>query len=107
MRHLLISDIKYLGRVLIGHPFNPPHLMPLVEVVPHPGTDKNAVTEALNFYKSVGKRPILVKREAPGFAANRLQAALNYEAYSLVANGILSASDVGEWQLDSFDESMN
>ena len=104
IRHLLISEPICLGRVLIGHPFNPPHLMPLVEVVPHPGTEESAVSVALDFYKAVGKRPILVKRETPGFAANRLQAALNYEAYSLVANGILSASDVGKWQLNGYEE---
>lgn len=86
---------KNPGRVLIGHPFNPPHLMPLVEVVPHPGSSQDAVNEALDIYAALGKRPVLVKQEAPGFAANRLQAALCNEAYSLVQRGILSAADVG------------
>lgn len=80
---------------MIGHPFNPPHIMPLVEVVPHPGSSQKATKQALEFYASLGKRPVLVKKEAPGFAANRLQAALCNEAYSLVANDILSAEDVG------------
>ena len=83
-------------RVLIGRPFNPPHIMPLVEVVPHPNTSQTAVATALNFYSSAGKSPIHVKQETPGFAANRLQAAVVNEAYSLVARGILSATDVGK-----------
>ena len=87
---------KNPGRVLIGHPFNPPHLMPLVEVVPHPGSSQQAIANALEIYTSLGKRPVLVKKETPGFAANRLQAALCNEAYSLVANGVLSATDVGK-----------
>lgn len=69
--------------------------MPLVEVVPHPGTSQEATAIALKFYKSIGKSPIHVHQEVPGHAANRLQAALNNEAYSLVARGILSATDLG------------
>jgi 3-hydroxyacyl-CoA dehydrogenase len=81
-------------RVLVAHPFNPPHLMPLVEVVPHPNTDKHAVNTALEFYRSLGKKPILINHEVPGFVANRLQAAVNNEAYSLVSRGIVSAQDL-------------
>lgn len=69
--------------------------MPLVEVVPHPGTSPEIVAKALRIYKSVGKAPIHVKKETPGFVANRLQAAVNNEAYNLVANGVLSATDLG------------
>lgn len=81
-------------RVLIGHPFNPPHLIPLVEVVPHPGTSSVSVNITLNFYRSVGKRPILLHHEVPGFVSNRLQAAINNEAYSLISRGIVSAGDL-------------
>ncbi|KAG4263801.1 3-hydroxyacyl-CoA dehydrogenase [Fusarium proliferatum] len=81
-------------RVLIGHPFNPPHLIPLVEVVPHPGTSSESVNITLNFYRSVGKRPILLHHEVPGFVSNRLQAAINNEAYSLISRGIVSAGDL-------------
>jgi 3-hydroxyacyl-CoA dehydrogenase len=70
--------------------------MPLVEVVPHPGTNQKGIKNAFDFYTAMGKRPVLVKHETPGFAANRLQAALLNEAYSLVANGVLSAADVGQ-----------
>ncbi|KAH7182366.1 3-hydroxyacyl-CoA dehyrogenase [Fusarium flagelliforme] len=82
------------GRVLIGHPFNPPHLMPLVEVVPHPKTHPDHVEEALSFYRSVGKTPIHIKQEIPGFVANRLQAVVCNEAYSLVTRGVVSAMDL-------------
>ncbi|KAL4999775.1 hypothetical protein BDV10DRAFT_183926 [Aspergillus recurvatus] len=82
------------SRILVGHPFNPPHLVPLVEVVPHPGTSTSAIDTAMGFYKSLGKSPILLRREVPGFVANRLQAAINNEAYSLVSRGIVSAEDL-------------
>ncbi|KAL7755627.1 hypothetical protein ACKLNR_014154 [Fusarium oxysporum f. sp. zingiberi] len=59
-----ISECKVNpGRVLIGHPFNPPHLMPLVEVVPHPNTHPDRIEEAMSFYRSLGKRPIHIKQE--------------------------------------------
>jgi 3-hydroxyacyl-CoA dehydrogenase len=85
---------KAPGRVLVGHPFNPPHLIPLVEVVPHPGTNQASINAALEFYKSLGKRPIQLHKEIPGFVANRLQAAINNEAYSLISRGIVSAKDL-------------
>jgi 3-hydroxyacyl-CoA dehydrogenase len=82
------------SRILISHPFNPPHLIPLVEVVPHPGTSQEAVSTAIGFYESLGKRPILLHQEVPGFVSNRLQAAINNEAYSLISRGIVSAEDL-------------
>ncbi|KAI4718766.1 putative hydroxyacyl-CoA dehydrogenase [Aureobasidium sp. EXF-10727] len=82
------------SRVLIGHPFNPPHLIPLVEVVPHPATSQDSIQTALDFYKFLGKKPILLHREIPGFVSNRLQAAINNEAYSLISRGIVSAEDL-------------
>ncbi|KAJ5597651.1 hypothetical protein N7537_007735 [Penicillium hordei] len=85
---------KNAARILIGHPFNPPHLVPLVEVVPHQGTGDAYVTAALQFYRSLGKDPVLVKKETPGFIANRLQAAVCAEAYSLISRGVVSAEDL-------------
>ena len=82
------------SRILVGHPFNPPHLLPLVEVVPNPGTDATSISTALDFYKKLGKKPILLHHETPGFVANRLQAAINNEAYSLISRGIVSAEDL-------------
>ncbi|KAI4952568.1 hypothetical protein J4E91_003040 [Alternaria rosae] len=90
-----ISQCQHPERVLIGHPFNPPHLMPLVEVVPHANTSSSAIVNAMAFYESVGRRPVHIKDEVPGFVANRLQAALCNEAYSLVARGIVTAQDLG------------
>jgi 3-hydroxyacyl-CoA dehydrogenase len=91
------TDCKHNpSRVIIGHPFNPPHLIPLVEVVPHAGTEEIYSSRALDFYRSLGKKPILIKQETPGFIANRLQMALCNEAYSLVSRGIVSAADLGK-----------
>lgn len=87
---------KNPGRVLIGHPFNPPHLVPLVEIVPHPETTESAIATAMGFYEGLKKEPVLVKKETPGFIANRLQAAVCQEAYSLVSRGIISAEDLGK-----------
>lgn len=84
------------ARVLIGHPFNPPHLMPLVEIVPHPKTAASIIESAKSFYKSLGRTPVHIHEELPGFAANRLQVAVLNEAYSLVSRGIISAEDLGE-----------
>src|SRR4051794_2315773 len=74
-------------RVLVGHPFNPPHLVPLVEVVGGSRTGDDAIEAAMSFYRSVGKHPIRIRMELPGHVANRLQAALWREAYSLVERG--------------------
>lgn len=92
-----VGQCQHPERVLIGHPFNPPHLMPLVEVVPHQRTSESVIQGALAFYKSVGRQPVHIRQEVPGFAANRLQAALCNEAYSLVSRGVLSAEDLGEF----------
>ncbi len=81
-------------RLVVGHPFNPPHLIPLVEVVPGEHTGEDAVERAVAFYTALGKRPIRLRREVPGHVANRLQAALWQEAYSLVERGIATVTDV-------------
>jgi carnitine 3-dehydrogenase len=95
---ILISDIQdaaaYPERVLLGHPFNPAHLMPLVEVVGGHLTSEAAVKKALAFYGSIGKKPIHIRREVKGHVANRLQAALWREAFYLVEQGIASVEDV-------------
>jgi 3-hydroxyacyl-CoA dehydrogenase len=81
-------------RCVIGHPFNPPHLMPLVEVVGGKATSAAVVDRAVAFYASLGKRAIRLNREVPGHVANRLQAALWREAVHLVAEGVASVADV-------------
>ena len=86
--------LEHPERVLVGHPFNPPHLIPLVEVVPGEKTAEESVETAMAFYAAVGKRPIRVRREVPGHIANRLQAALWQEAYSLVERGVATVADI-------------
>ncbi|WP_375480801.1 3-hydroxyacyl-CoA dehydrogenase NAD-binding domain-containing protein [uncultured Jatrophihabitans sp.] len=81
-------------RVVVGHPFNPPHLIPLVEVVPGEVTSEAAMDTAMAFYRAVGKRPIQLRQELPGHIGNRLQAALFREAYSLVERGVASVADI-------------
>ncbi|QXJ25667.1 3-hydroxyacyl-CoA dehydrogenase [Actinomadura graeca] len=85
---------RHPERVLVGHPFNPPHLIPLVEVVPGRRTGEAAVRSALSFYTALGRRPVLVRQERPGHIANRLQAALWREAYALVGSGAVSVADI-------------
>jgi len=81
-------------RCLTAHPFNPPHLIPLVEIVGGERTSADAVERALAFYRAIGKHPIHVRREVPGHIANRLQAALWREAFYLVEQGVASVADV-------------
>jgi 3-hydroxyacyl-CoA dehydrogenase len=83
-------------RALVGHPFNPAHLIPLVEVVPGRRTSPEAVEAAVAFYRSIGKHPIVVRRELAGHIANRLQAALWREAYWLVQAGAVSVADLDQ-----------
>ncbi|WP_327705914.1 3-hydroxyacyl-CoA dehydrogenase NAD-binding domain-containing protein [Streptomyces decoyicus] len=82
------------GRLVVGHPFNPPYLIPLVEVVGGEKTDREAVTWASRFYDVAGKSVITMDRELPGFIANRLQEALWREALHMVANGEASVEDI-------------
>jgi carnitine 3-dehydrogenase len=85
---------RHPERVLLGHPFNPPHLIPLVEVSGGRMTSEEAIERALSFYREIGKHPIRLRREIRGHVANRLQAALWQEAFHLVAAGIASVADV-------------
>jgi 3-hydroxyacyl-CoA dehydrogenase len=81
-------------RCVIGHPFNPPHLVPLVEIVGGAKTSEATIERAAEFYTGLGKRPVRLRKEVPGHVANRLQAALAREVYYLVAEGVVSAADV-------------
>jgi 3-hydroxyacyl-CoA dehydrogenase len=80
-------------RCVIGHPFNPPHVVPLVEVVAGEKTSTETIERALSFYKSVGKKPIHVRKEVVGHVANRLQAALYREVVYLIEQGVLDVTD--------------
>jgi 3-hydroxyacyl-CoA dehydrogenase len=81
-------------RCVIGHPFNPPHLIPLVEIVGGVMTSEDTVQRATEFYAGLGKRPVRLNKEVPGHVANRLQAALIREVYYLVDEGVVSVADV-------------
>jgi 3-hydroxyacyl-CoA dehydrogenase len=87
------SQCKHPERVVIGHPFNPPHIIPLVEVVGGGKTSPDAIQQAINFYASIGKKPIHLKKELPGHVANRFQAALYREMLYVIEQGILSVED--------------
>jgi ketoreductase RED1 len=86
--------MKSPHRMLIGHPFNPPHLIPLVEVVPGGKTSDASTKRAQAFYESLGKRVIVLNKEIPGFVANRIQAAVIRESVALVRQGVVSAQDL-------------
>ncbi|WP_151633218.1 3-hydroxyacyl-CoA dehydrogenase NAD-binding domain-containing protein [Noviherbaspirillum aerium] len=88
------SACRHPGRVLLGHPFNPPHMIPLVEVIGGEQTSAEAVAQAMAFYTRIGKRPIHPRKEVKGHIANRLQAALWREAFHLVEQGVASVSDI-------------
>jgi 3-hydroxyacyl-CoA dehydrogenase len=89
----VVAKCKHPGRCVIGHPFNPPHLIPLVEVVGGEKTSPQAIERAIAFYREIGKRPIRINKEVRGHVANRLQAALWREAVHLVAEGVVSVAD--------------
>ncbi len=95
---LIPSDIqaeaRHPQRLLVGHPFNPPHLIPLVEVSGGAQTAPEFLDWAMEFYRAIGKAPVLMKREAYGHIANRLAAALFREAIHLVAEGIATVEDI-------------
>ena len=97
---LLMSDVqaacRHPERVVLGHPFNPPHLIPLVEVIGGKQTSPETIQRTLDFYRAIGKRPINPKKEVKGHIANRLQAALWREAFHLVAIGAASVSDIDD-----------
>ena len=95
---LLMTDIQkatqYPGRCLIAHPFNPPHLIPLVELVGGEATDAETLTTMKHFYEGLGKVPVVVQKPVPGHIANRLALALWREAVDLVVSGVASVEDV-------------
>ncbi|MGI9500903.1 MAG: 3-hydroxyacyl-CoA dehydrogenase NAD-binding domain-containing protein [Geminicoccaceae bacterium] len=81
-------------RYIVGHPFNPPHLIPLVEVVGGPGADPVVLDWTVDFYAWLGKKAIRIEKEMPGHVANRMQAALYREAIHLVLEGVATPADV-------------
>lgn len=95
---IAVSDFQintiHPERILLGHPFNPPHLIPLVEVCGGKLTSEQAIVAAIEFYESMGKKTIRLHKEMKGHVANRLQAALWQEAFYLLQEGVASAEDI-------------
>jgi carnitine 3-dehydrogenase len=87
------SGCKRPERCVIGHPFNPPHIIPLVEVVGGAKTSEQTIERAIAFYAAIGKKPVRLYKALPGHVANRFQAALYKEVLYLVQQGVLSVED--------------
>ncbi len=92
----LRRDCQSGGRILVGHPFNPPYLVPLVEVVGGEGGDPVQVARAVEFYRSVGSHPIVLRKEIPGYIANRIQNAVFKEILYLLESGVASVAEIDD-----------
>ena len=93
MSQIQLGCRSHPERCVIGHPFNPPHLMPLVEIVGGAKTSEDTIERAAEFYTSLGKRTVRLHKEVPGHVANRLQSAISREVYYLITEGVVSAAD--------------
>jgi ketoreductase RED1 len=90
------ADMEDSGRLVVAHPFNPPHIIPLVEIIGGQRTRQQAVEDAVKFCMSAGKSPVVLRKPIAGFAANRLQAALLRESIHLVREGIVTMAELDE-----------
>jgi ketoreductase RED1 len=93
---VITKRMEDAGRVLIGHSFDAPHLMPVVEVVPGVKTSKDCIDRAMTFYRSLGKSPVLIRKEVSGFVVNRLHFALLRESIHLVNTGVISIESLDQ-----------
>lgn len=97
-----VSSLAGRGRALVAHPATPPHLIPVVEMVPAPFTRDDVMARAFATMRAVGQVPVLVTRERPGFVLNRLQGALLTEMFAVVRDGLMSPADVDALIRDGF-----
>lgn len=88
------TKMKNPSRLIVAHPWNPPHVMPLIEVVPSQHTSSSVISQTMEFWKSIGKVPVLLQRETTGFVGNRLAFALLREAIHLVNESVASVEDI-------------
>jgi 3-hydroxyacyl-CoA dehydrogenase len=88
------KNMKNTSRLTVVHPYNPPHIMPLLEVVPSPTTSQDVIDRTLEYWRGLGRVPVLIKKECTGFVANRLAFAVLREACSLVASGVVGVEDL-------------
>jgi 3-hydroxyacyl-CoA dehydrogenase len=91
VRSAIVAECATPERIIVAHPFNPPHLVPLVEIV---GEDADVVARACAFYRSLDRRPVVLNHEMPGHVANRMASALYREAVYLVEQGVASVADI-------------
>lgn len=89
-----LDTLEHRERALVAHPFNPPHLIPLVEIVPSPWTERTALARATALLKEIGQEPVVLHAEIAGYVGNRLQAAVVCEAMSLVARAVVTPADL-------------
>jgi 3-hydroxyacyl-CoA dehydrogenase len=89
-------DMQNKSRLIVVHPYNPPHIMPLLELVPSPQTSETLIYRTLAYWRALDRIPVVVKKECTGFVANRLAFALFREACSLVAQGVVSVDECDE-----------
>jgi 3-hydroxybutyryl-CoA dehydrogenase len=90
----MAAGMRLPGRAIVCHPFNPPHLIPVIEVVPGQLTTQATVDASTELIRSIGKQPVRIQKETPGFVVNRMQLALLREAWSLLDEGVASAQDI-------------
>ena len=90
------ANLKRPERAIVTHWFNPPHIVPVVEVVPGPRTSDATTRAAMALLKRIGKRPVRLKKELPGFLVNRIQVAVMREVWDLVDRGVASSEDLDE-----------
>jgi 3-hydroxyacyl-CoA dehydrogenase len=88
------KDMRNPSRLLVVHPYNPPHVMPLLEVVPSSCTSQDVIDRTLQYWKSLGRAPVVIKQECTGFVANRLAFVLLREAIHLVKEGIVTVEEL-------------
>ncbi|GIZ49075.1 hypothetical protein CKM354_001211500 [Cercospora kikuchii] len=89
-------DMTDKSRLVVVHPYNPPHIMPLLEVVKSPATSEEVVERTMEYWRDLGRTPVVVRKECVGFVANRLAFALLREASSLVTQGVVGVEDLDE-----------
>lgn len=90
------QDMTSKTRVLVVHPYNPPHVMPLIEIVPSPSTCPSVVSRTVEFWKTLGRSPVVLKKEITGFVANRLAFALLREAIHIVNEGVVDVAELDQ-----------
>lgn len=90
------ADLSHPDRVLIGHPFNPVYILPLVEIVKGENTSERCANEAARFYRTIGMYPLMVRKEIEGYISDRIQEAVWREALHMVADGVASTQDIDD-----------